>query len=173
MLGRLSVGIVKGLLVGGLLGYALVRLGSPTPPPILAYLAAAVAGVLVGLIAGKPIWADGALVEASTKAVVGGLLGAGILAAERTWLMIPAPISLAPLVPEHALIGGFAVTALAFLAAVLGGFYEADNSPSDSGTRRASGTRLEAPRNRIAPTDRAGHETEEASQAEQKKRERG
>ena len=55
MLGRLLIGIVKGLLVGGLVGFALAKLGFAAPGAIIAYLAAAMTGVLVGLVAGKPI----------------------------------------------------------------------------------------------------------------------
>jgi hypothetical protein len=40
------------------------------------------------------------------------------------------PISLGSLAPEHATLGGFAMTALAGIAALLGGFYEADNDSS-------------------------------------------
>jgi hypothetical protein len=127
MLGRLLIGIVKGLLVGSLLGFGLVKLGLAMPGPIVAYLAAAVTGVITGLVAGKPIWAKDAKIEAGTKAVVGALLGVGLMAAARNWLMIALPISLGSLAPEHATFGGFAMTALAGIAGLLGGFYEADN----------------------------------------------
>jgi hypothetical protein len=130
MLGRLLIGIVKGLIVGALLGYGLVRLGEGSPGAILAYPAAALTGVLVGLVAGKPIWAKDAKIEAGTKAVVGALLALGLMAAARTWLLVPLPFSLGPLAPEHATVGGFAMSSLAAIAALLGGFYEADNDPT-------------------------------------------
>ena len=57
MLGRLLIGIVKGLIVGGLVGFGLAKLGIAAPGAVIAYLAAALTGVLVGLVAGKPIWA--------------------------------------------------------------------------------------------------------------------
>jgi len=86
MLGRLLIGIVKGLLGGSLLGFALVKLGAGVPIALVAYLAAAVTGVLIGLVAGKPIWAKDAKIEAGTKAFVGALLALGLMAAARTWL---------------------------------------------------------------------------------------
>lgn len=130
MLGRLLVGIVKGLIVGSLLGFGLVKLGWAVPAAVVAYLAAALVGVLIGLVAGKPIWAKDAKIEAGTKAVVGAVLSLGLMAAARTWLLVPLPISLGSLAPEHATLGGFAMTSLAAIAALLGGFYEADNDPS-------------------------------------------
>jgi hypothetical protein len=128
--------------------------------------------VLVGLIAGKPIWAKDAKVEASTKAVVGGLLGAALLAALRTWLMIPVPVSLAPFGPEHAMVGGFAVTALATVAAILGGFYEADNSPSENAGARVSGARSAGSKGRIAGPKGTVEDVDELPQDEAKKHQR-
>jgi hypothetical protein len=130
MLGRLLIGIVKGLILGALLGYGLVRLGEGSPSAILAYPAAALTGVLIGLVAGKPIWAKDAKIEAGTKAVVGALLALGLMAAARTWLLVPLPFSVGALAPEHATVGGFAMSSLAAIAALLGGFYEADNDSS-------------------------------------------
>ncbi|WP_437905536.1 hypothetical protein WME95_45860 [Sorangium sp. So ce327] len=141
MLGRLILGVVKGLIVGGLLGFALAKLGFAAPMAIVAYLAAALAGVLVGLIAGKPIWAKDAKIEAGMKAFVGALLGAGLMYAARRWLTVPVPLPLGELGGANLSLGeaaggtgtfgGLAVTSLAAIAALLGGFYEADNDPSD------------------------------------------
>ena len=64
MLGRLITGILKGLVLGGLVGFGLVKLGMAVPAAWLAYVAAAITGVLIGLIAGKPIWAPDARIEA-------------------------------------------------------------------------------------------------------------
>ncbi|XXY55004.1 hypothetical protein WME91_28130 [Sorangium sp. So ce269] len=144
MLGRLILGIVKGLIVGGLLGFGLAKLGYAAPFAIIAYLAAALAGVLVGLIAGKPIWAKDAKIEAGMKAFVGALLGAGLMYAARRWLTMPVPVPLGELgganlslgeaAGSAGTFGGLAVTSLAAIAALLGGFYEADNNPSDEAT---------------------------------------
>ncbi|WP_437723915.1 hypothetical protein [Sorangium sp. So ce861] len=141
MLGRLILGIVKGLIVGGLLGFGLAKLGFAAPIAIVAYLAAALAGVLVGLVAGKPIWAKDAKIEAGMKAFVGALLGAGLMYAARRWLTmeVPAPLgelgganlSLGEAAGSGGTFGGLAITSLAAIAALLGGFYEADNDPSD------------------------------------------
>src|SRR3954453_13543780 len=136
MLGRLLIGILKGLFVGGLVGFGLVKLGMPMPTAVFAYLAAALTGVLIGLIAGKPISAKDAKIEAGMKAFVGALLGVGLMYAARRGPTLPIPVSLGPLTgPNESLseaagsvgtIGGVALTSLASVAAVLGGFYEAD-----------------------------------------------
>lgn len=143
MLGRLLIGIVKGLIVGGLIGFGLAKLGFVAPGAVIAYLAAGVTGVLVGLVAGKPIWAKDAKVEAGTKALVGALLGTGLMFAARRWLTFPVPVPLGELgganlslgeaANSGGTVGGLAITSLAAIAALLGGFYEADNTPSEDG----------------------------------------
>lgn len=143
MLGRLLIGIVKGLVIGGLLGFGLVKLGMALPGAVIAYLAAAVTGVVIGLVAGKPIWAKDAKIEAGAKAVVGALLGIGLMAAARQWLTMPLPISLDALVPAGTTltIGGFAMTSLAAIAALLGGFYDADNDESSEDAQKPAGAK--------------------------------
>lgn len=136
MLGRLIVGILKGLVLGGLIGFGLLKLGMAFPAAVFAYLAAALAGVLIGLIAGKPIWAKDARIEAGMKAGVGALLGAGLMYAARRWLTMEVPAGLlsvtgaaAPTQAGAATLGHFGITSLAAIAAVIGGFYDADNTP--------------------------------------------
>lgn len=135
---RLVLGLLKGALIGGLVGFGLAKLGFIAPGAIFAYLGIALTGALVGLVAGKPIWAEGARIEAGMKAFAGAVLGLGLLWAVRRWLTIPLPVSLGPLsAPNEALgetaangtLGGLAVSSYAIVAAVLGGFFEADNTP--------------------------------------------
>jgi hypothetical protein len=176
MLGRLLIGIVKGLLLGGLIGFGLAKLGLAAPGAIIAYLAAAATGVLVGLIAGKPIWAKDAKIEAGMKAFVGALLGAGLMYAARRWLTMPVPFVLGPLSAANTslgeaatstgTIGGMAITSLAAIAGLLGGFYEADNDPSEgSSTPEGTGKRAPASNKRIAADD-AGDDANEELDAE-------
>jgi hypothetical protein len=88
--------------------------------------------------------------------VVGALLGAGLMFVARKWLGFPMPASLGELSAANTslgevasatagTLGGLAVTSLAFVAAVLGGFYEVDNTPEDAektegGARVAEGS---------------------------------
>jgi hypothetical protein len=184
MLGRLLIGIVKGLIVGGLVGFGLSKLGFAAPGAVVAYVAAAFTGVLVGLIAGKPIWAKDAKIEAGTKAVVGALLGLGLMFAARKWLtLLPVPFplgelgggnpSLGELQSSGGSFGGLALTSLAAIAALLGGFYEADNTPDDAPGERpqlkgkSAGTkRIAAP----AALDDLEDDLEDAPDRKQSKR---
>lgn len=176
MLGRLIVGILKGLVLGGLIGFGLLKLGMAFPGAAVAYLAAAVTGILIGLIAGKPIWAKDARIEAGMKAGVGALLGLGLMFAARKWLTMEVPAGLlavtgapAPAQAEPATVGYFGMTALAAIAAVLGGFYDADNTPEPE---KAEGKEAKAasPKARIAqPADDEELEDELADEGEKKK----
>jgi hypothetical protein len=112
-------------------------------------------------VAGKPIWAKDAKIEAGMKAFVGALLGAGLMWAARSWLKVPLPFSLGELgganpslgeaLGSNGTLGGLAITSLATIAALLGGFYDADNTPGDdaSDPKRiaapAAGKRIAAP----------------------------
>jgi hypothetical protein len=176
MLGRLLIGIVKGLLVGGLIGFGLAKLGFAAPMAIIAYLAAALTGVLIGLIAGKPIWAKDAKIEAGMKAFVGALLGAGLMYAARRWLTMPLPLALGPLSAANTslgeaatstgTIGGMAITSLAAIAALLGGFYEVDNDPADGGHAAESGGKRAPASNKRIAADDASDEADEELDAE-------
>ncbi len=176
MLGRLLIGIVKGLLVGGLIGFGLAKLGLAAPMAIVAYLAAAVTGVLIGLVAGKPIWAKDAKIEAGMKAFVGALLGAGLMYAARRWLTMPLPIALGPLSAANTslgeaatstgTVGGMAITSLAAIAALLGGFYEVDNDPSEGGSATESGGKRAPASNKRIAADDASDEADEELDAE-------
>src|SRR6185436_7520967 len=71
MLKRLVVGLIKGFMIGLVLALILMKgLGLATFGGLLAYLIASIAGMLTGLIAGKPIWAKEAKIEAGLKAAV-------------------------------------------------------------------------------------------------------
>lgn len=181
MLGRLLIGIFKGLLVGGLVGFGLVKLGFAAPGAVVAYLSAAVTGVLIGLIAGKPIWAKDAKIEAGMKAFVGALLAVGLMYVARRFLTMPIPVAFGELaVPNTSLgeaagsagtLGGLAMTSLGGVAAVLGGFYEADNDPSDAEAAPPGVAKKSAEGGkRIAAEELADDEAEELDAEPDKKR---
>ena len=176
MLGRLLIGIVKGLLVGGLIGFGLAKLGLAAPGAIIAYLAAAAPGVLVGLIAGKPIWAKDAKIEAGMKAFVGALLGAGLMYVARRWLTMPIPLALGPLASANeslgeaatstGTLGGLGITSLASVAALLGGFYEADNDPTEASPTPPSEAKRPKASNKRIVAEAAGDEADDDLDAE-------
>lgn len=153
MFRRLFLGLVLGLIVGGLVAVGLVsglHLALFAPDAggaLLAYLTAGATGVLTGLVAGKPIWASGAKIEAGLKALFGALLGVGLMFALRQWVHFTPDIAL--LVPgaspadiHAAAIGQLPAVSLPLLAAVLGGFFELDNTGgSDEGDAKGGAGR--------------------------------
>ncbi len=163
MIKRAAWGLSKGLVVGALIAAALVfGLGVASLTHAAAYIMAALAGVLTGLVAGKPIWHEGARIEAGLKAFFGAILGAGALYALQRWA--PLPAGLVPM--GRSFVGDVSVVAFPLIAALLGLIYEVDNTPSAEapaqkgpelaargGVRAPSGVRLPAKAGRSAEAD--------------------
>lgn len=156
MLRRLLLGLVIGLLMGGLVAAGLVAglhvstfMG--TSGVVLAYLTAALTGVLTGLVAGKPIWATGAKIEAGLKAFFGALLAAGLMFAMRQWAGgLHAPVT--SVTPVDLPIGDLPAVALPIIAALLGGFFELDNTGNDAeGDKKAEAS---GPKKRVAAPEK-------------------
>ena len=131
---RLLVGLLKGLVLGGLAGFGLASLGFAAPSALVAYPAAVVMGLLIACLAGKPIWAAGARIEVGMKAVVAAIFAPLLLLAARTWISMALPMDPAILGIEGAAasLGTFSVTSFAMVAAVLAGFFDADNDPGEA-----------------------------------------
>jgi hypothetical protein len=145
MIKRLVLGLLFGLLVGGALAAAVVKgIGmlafTGGTGTVLAYVFAAVTGILVGLVAGKPIWASGGQIEAGLKAFFGALLASGMMFALRRWVHLDLDLHSLGLGPAEAQpIGMLPAVSLPLIAAVLGGFYEADNTPEPEGDKDKKG----------------------------------
>jgi len=75
---RIIVGLVKGLIVGGAVGYGLLRLGWTSGA--LAYVACAIVGALVGVVAGRAPWKAETIWTPVLKMVVGAGIGVGLAA---------------------------------------------------------------------------------------------
>ena len=75
---RIIVGLIKGAIVGGGIGYGLLRLGLSSS--IFVYLACAAVGALVGVVAGKAPWKAETIWTPVLKMVVGAGIGAGLAA---------------------------------------------------------------------------------------------
>lgn len=133
MVRRLLVGLGKGLLVGGALALLLIYgAGLSAFGAGLAYLMAAVTGVVTGLIAGKPIWADDARIEAGLKAVVGALVGAAVMFGLRKWVGVSVDLGAF----GQGVLGELPLTSLPVIATLLALFYELDNSGGDGGEKK-------------------------------------
>jgi hypothetical protein len=149
MLRRLLVGLVLGSVVGvalaaGLVAWLKITTFQGVGGALEAYAAALVVGVVAGLVAGKPIWASNAKVEAGIKALFGALLAAGGMFALRRWAS-------GWTVDLHALgaggpaaVGDLPAASLPVIGAALGALFEVDN------TGDAAAARPGAARQRVA-----------------------
>jgi hypothetical protein len=125
MLKRAVIGLAKGLLVGGALGAGLAMgLGVAVFPAWLAYVMALVTGAATGLVAGKPIWAKDARIEAGLKAVAGAIVGTLAMFGVRQWLGVS--VDLGEL--GKGALGDLPLTALPMVATALALFFEIDNT---------------------------------------------
>ena len=176
---RFILGLLKGLILGALVGYGLAAVGFGLPGVLVAYGSAALLGVLVALVAGKPIWAKDARIEVGMKAVAGALLAPGILWLVRHFIGMQLPFDAGALPGLEALagqtpaVGMFAVTSMALVASVLAAFYDVDNEPESKSS--ASKARGAASTQRIASSSTSGDaeaelEAAEAEAAQQKRR---
>lgn len=163
---RLLIGLVKGLVLGGLLGFGLAKIGFVVPGALVAYLGMAVVGMLVALVAGKPIWAQGSRIEVGMKAAAGALLAPALLYAVRRWITpgLPFDPAVMGLEATGATLGTFAVTSYALVAAVIAGFFDADNDPNEKNDEKQAG-KGPAQKKRIA-TDQAGEAAAPGEQEE-------
>ncbi len=151
MLKRLLIGLVKGAIVGGLLVAGMVQgLGVSVWGSALAYAAVALTGLLVGLIAGKPIWASDAKVEAGLKAVAGAVLASAVLFAARRW--VDLHLNLGAL--GSGALGDLPVAMLPLIAVTLSILFEIDNT-EEKPNKTSSGS---APRQRLAAGEEGSSE---------------
>ncbi len=152
---RLIKGGVKGLLIGGLVGWALAAAGIVSAGAVVAYAGAALVGVLMALVAGKAIWEKGARIEVGMKALAGGLLlGPGLMWLLRRFVtfQLPFDAALLPAIDSAAgaTVATFIPVALALVAAVIGALFDVDNSapagaaPPPKKRIQAAGTRIDA-----------------------------
>jgi hypothetical protein len=75
---RVIVGLIKGLIIGGGVGYGLIVLAWPST--LLAYLACAAVGAIVGVVAGRAPWRAETIWTPVIKMIVGALIGVGLCA---------------------------------------------------------------------------------------------
>jgi len=94
MLRRLLVGLCEGLVIGLALGVGIARgLGLVAPGAIVAAALSGCAGFVIGLVAGRPVWARNAKTEALLKAIAGAVGGAALSFALRRWLSFGVDLS--------------------------------------------------------------------------------
>ena len=139
MFRRLLIGLTEGLIVGLGLAVACTRgLGLSTPGSLLLLLLGALAGFVVGLVAGRPVWARDAKTEALLKAGVGALFGAGMAFGLGRWLSLPVNLSAFSFGAGPA--GQLVAVTVPAVACALALFFELDNTDSGANQRRVSDT---------------------------------
>ena len=144
MLKRLIIGLITGFIMGAIVAAVLVKgLALTVFSGILAYAFAAATGVFVGLIAGKPIWAKGGQIEAGLKAIVGAVVGAVAMFALRRWVEVP--VDLSAIGAGSGVLGSLPAASLPIIAAILGGFYELDNTDEPDEAKKAAKPAKAAP----------------------------
>jgi len=180
MFGRLIKGLFLGLFIGGLAAAALIKgLGitgfEAEHFDFLAYAAALATGAVAGLIAGKPIWAQGAGIEGILKTVFGALLGAGGMFLLQKFS--GPSVDLTKFGLGDAALGHLTVVSLPAIATLLSIFFEVDNTDAgkavEKGGARVAGKapapKLRAPASsRLADSDEAADEAPVASKKAQK-----
>jgi len=162
----LFVGLVIG---GGTSALSVYVFGSPWGQPLAAwaaYLLAPIAGVLVGLVAGKPIWAKGARIEAGLKAAFGAALGAALMFALRRWGSFSIDLSAIGL--GQGQLGTHPATALPIVTTLMALLFEVDNMFGGGEDKTGGGTTT---RKRIAAggDDSGSQEQEEPADAEEQR----
>jgi hypothetical protein len=167
MIKRLVVGLIVGFAVGALVAAAVVAglgwltFAAGALGAVGAYVLALATGAITGLVAGKPVWARGGAIEAGLKSFFGALLAAGGMFALRTW--VHADVDLAMVHGGQGVIGDLPAAALPLIAAVLGGFFELDNTPEGKEGKDGKDAKAAGAKTRVAPNVRvaAGAEADE------------
>ena len=140
---RVLLGILKGAIIGGAIGYGASRVGFGHGTA--AYLIYAATGFVVGLVCGKAIWRQETLWTPALK----GLFGAGILSglyfgATKLLGGFMPPLSLpAAFAPANAPLVDLPQLLAPALAVIYGVFVEVD----DGGSSSSSDSKAAAPKN--------------------------
>jgi hypothetical protein len=173
MFKRIFVGLLIGLVVGGgvaaLLTQALGIGFDGNAGALFAYLFASLTGVLVGLIAGKPIWSQAGKIEAGLKAFFGALISVGLMFAIRQWVTMSLDLSTFPFQVGTGAVSELPATTLPLIGALIGGFFEADNTPEEPDTKAQPKTKVRVGTKASAA---AGDEDEGAEAESEKKTKR-
>jgi hypothetical protein len=77
-MGRALLGLLKGALIGGAIGYCLLKLGNPSG--VLVYLCCGIVGAVVGLLCGRAPWHAETVWTPILKVLFGFGIGAGLYA---------------------------------------------------------------------------------------------
>jgi len=151
MLKRLFVGLLLGLFLGSAMAAVatqVLHIDFAGAGAVLAYLFAAATGALLGLVAGKPIWSQTGKIEAGLKSFFGALISLGLMFALRRWVHFD--IDLASIKAGAGPVGDLPATTLPPIAALLGAFFELDNTPESDKDEKSGGAKETDKKVRVA-----------------------
>jgi len=127
---RALLGLLKGALIGGAIGFALFKLGNPSG--IFAYLFAALVGALVGVVCGKAPWKAATLWTPALKMAFGAAIGTGLYAVGHRF-MPPLSLRIDGVVNGISLQSGVALVPI--VGALYGLFVEFDDGGSEGSSQ--------------------------------------
>jgi hypothetical protein len=144
---KLLIGILKGSILGGLIGYGAFALGATGT---LSWLTYGLVGALVGLVAGRPIWSLIADKNATSfasilKAVVGFGIGVGLYALARKFGS-GVEFSLSFLSSEARSLPDWPPIMGAAIGGLWGGIIELDDAFDDGQSTKPAAKKLDKPR---------------------------
>lgn len=131
VIGRALLGLIKGLIVGGGIGYCLLKLGNPSG--VLVYLSCGLVGAVVGLLCGRAPWQAETIWTPILKMSFGLAMGAGLYAIGHRFMpgLSLTIQGVADTVPLRS--GGFLAVAI---GGIYGMFVEVDDGGSTAPARR-------------------------------------
>jgi hypothetical protein len=133
---RLLLGLLKGLVIGGAVGYGAHYLGLSG---VFHWITYGVIGALVGFLVGRPIWShlfdkSSTMWTALIKGIVGYGVGVGLFAlAAKVWggfdLTLPAPFAMGG-AEETRILHDWQFVLGGAIGALYGAFVEVDDAPA-------------------------------------------
>lgn len=170
MLRRLVMALSEGLVIGLTLAVAAERaFGLGANGGVTACVLGAATGFVVGLVAGRPVWARDGKTEALLKAGAGALGGAGLAFAAAHWLKETVDLRAFHLGAGPA--GQLPALVLPLIATALALFFELDHDGAARPTTRIAATSREqrSVSSRVRTVELAEPDPDEAVDPEQRR----